>query len=442
MLVSFRVKNFKSIVDATLDLRYGEGKAPNGYAEMDRLPFLEAGWDSLTARLYRGIPRVVPVFAIYGQNAGGKSTLLEALKTFLGLVCSYSLTSITEKLAFCPNVLHPELKTTEYSIEAAFQGKFFRYTILHTSEAILREELWKGNKQLYLIDHENKIFEFEHIATVDYPAKRIRSILDVECIAADGNQRHALLTKIGMNYAGLNRSVALFFCEIHGTFVLSDNNITPDVALKLLQDLPYHKTPDDAFREIESYMTKLDMGIARIELSPEARDAMQASREHGLSYKGERSFESLSKSPAETIYTYHRRTDGDLVPLRLKDESRGSQVLFGLLGILLTTLHMGGTVVIDELDRSIHPLVLKSLVTLFTDKTYNKRGAQLVFTAHNTELLDGDDLRLSEVGIVTKTAAQGTQLRRLCEYEGVRNVKNFRLGYLDGYFSGIPFPSI
>lgn len=441
MLVSFRVKNFKSIVDATLDLRYGEGKAPNGYAEMDRMPFLQAAMGESVPKNTRPL-RVVPVLAIYGQNAGGKSTIVEAMKTFWVFMCRFPLAPQTEKLLFQPNILHPELKATEYTIESLIKGKLFRYSVAYTRETVVREELRQGDKTLYLIDREKGIVELGALANDDYPVKRIQKIIDVECTSAEGHQRRALFPKIGCGYAGLHWDAAIFFDEISEMSLLSDNHIDPDVALQTLHLQIGDEAGEAAFREIEGYMTKLDIGIARMELSPEVQESLRRYLKEDFMFGESNSFDTPPKSAADSIYTYHRRTDGELVPLRLRDESRGSQVLFGLLGVLLAALHSGGTVVIDELDRSIHPLVLKSLVSLFTDKTYNKHNAQLIFTAHNTELLDGDELRLSEVGIVTKTAQDGTQLRRLCDFEGVRNVKNFRLGYLDGYFSGIPFPSI
>ncbi len=442
MLVSFRVKNFKSIVDATLDLRYGEGKAPNGYAEMDRMPFLQAEMGENAPKNTRPL-RVVPVLAIYGQNAGGKSTMVEALRTFWEFVCGFNARAERGLLPFHPNVLHPELIETEYTIESSVGGELFRYTLAHRNHAVAQEELWHGNSCLYRIDYEQQVVELEQIATEAYPSERIRSVLIVECTTPDGLQRCPLLTKLGTNYGGLRWEIFSMFEDLMGLSILLDNHIRPEMGLQMLSNDIKDGSVDAAFREIASYMTKLDIGIARMELSPEAREVENADvHDKEFSSVDDDGVGVLFNSAADTIYTYHRRTDGELVPLRLRDESRGSQVLFGLLGVLLAALHSGGTVVIDELDRSIHPLVLKSLVSLFTDRTYNKHNAQLIFTAHNTELLDGDELRLSEVGIVTKTAQDGTQLRRLCAFEGVRNVKNFRLGYLDGYFSGIPFPSI
>jgi AAA15 family ATPase/GTPase len=87
-------------------------------------------------------------------------------------------------------------------------------------------------------------------------------------------------------------------------------------------------------------------------------------------------------------------------------------------------------------------LLLVELVKLFKDKRYNKANAQLIFTAHNTNIMDDELLRKSEIGIITKTLAKGSVLQRVSDFEGVRNVTNFRKQYLQGTFSGIPFPYI
>lgn len=69
-----------------------------------------------------------------------------------------------------------------------------------------------------------------------------------------------------------------------------------------------------------------------------------------------------------------------------------------------------------------------------------------MFTTHCTDLLDDEILRLSEIGIVIKNAALGTKVRRLCDLrrdgEDIRNVSNFRRRYLDGFYSGVPYPAL
>ena len=101
---------------------------------------------------------------------------------------------------------------------------------------------------------------------------------------------------------------------------------------------------------------------------------------------------------------------------------------------------------VDELDKSLHPILVRSLLNLFVDRGRNRNGARLVFTTHCTDLMDDSILRVSEVGIVANGAKTGTRVRRLADLraEGmdIRNVTDFRRNYLDGFYSGVPYPSL
>lgn len=66
----------------------------------------------------------------------------------------------------------------------------------------------------------------------------------------------------------------------------------------------------------------------------------------------------------------------------------------------------------------------------------------MIFTAHNTDILDDDLIRVSEVGIISKTMKDGSTIKRISDFEGIRNVYNFRKQYLNGLFSGLPYPYI
>ena len=79
---------------------------------------------------------------------------------------------------------------------------------------------------------------------------------------------------------------------------------------------------------------------------------------------------------------------------------------------------------------------------MFKSKRYNKNNAQLVFTAHNTDILDDEILRVSEIAFTSKKIETGTVIRKASSFDGVRNTDNFRKRYLNGEFSSIPFPYI
>ena len=139
----------------------------------------------------------------------------------------------------------------------------------------------------------------------------------------------------------------------------------------------------------------------------------------------------------------HEDVSGKLKPLDYAtEESDGTKVIAALIGVCLWALETGKMLFVDELDRSLHPFILVSLIRLFKSKRYNKTNAQLVFTAHDATPLEDDLLRVSEVGIVDKTLERGTGFSRICDFDDVRNVTNFRKQYLSGAYSGIPFPYI
>ena len=114
--------------------------------------------------------------------------------------------------------------------------------------------------------------------------------------------------------------------------------------------------------------------------------------------------------------------------------------------VVLHALAAGIAVFFDEFDRGLHPLLVRELLSLFQKRTYNPNGAQLCFATHCTDILDESVMRMSEVGIVAKNIRTGTFIRRLSDLKRdgirVRNVTDFRKQYLDGFYSGIPYPAL
>jgi AAA15 family ATPase/GTPase len=150
-----------------------------------------------------------------------------------------------------------------------------------------------------------------------------------------------------------------------------------------------------------------------------------------------------------TVDVYHKDINNEEVIFDfLKNESKGTQILFGLMYLILRELDAGRTLIIDEIDRSIHPLVFAKIIELFKDKEYNTKNAQLIFTTHCTDILEMDILRISEVATINKTISNGSTITRISDFKysgnfkNIRNTTDFRKLYLQGAFSGIPFPHI
>ena len=124
--------------------------------------------------------------------------------------------------------------------------------------------------------------------------------------------------------------------------------------------------------------------------------------------------------------------------LLLLDESAGTNVLFGLGGLILTCLDKGEIIFFDELDNSLHPKLTKFLIRLFQNPVTNKSNAQLVFASHEVTLLDKEIFRRDQIWFTEKNKYGATELYSAKDVEGVREDTAFDKWYLSGKFGGEP----
>ena len=125
--------------------------------------------------------------------------------------------------------------------------------------------------------------------------------------------------------------------------------------------------------------------------------------------------------------------------LSLQEESLGTIQLFYFAPILKKTLETGKVLIIDELDKSLHPFIVKFLVNLFRNPDVNQNGAQLIFTTHDTTLLSLDVFRRDQIYFTEKDAQTGiTDLYSLDDF-AVRKDENIEKGYLLGRYGAIPY---
>ena len=138
----------------------------------------------------------------------------------------------------------------------------------------------------------------------------------------------------------------------------------------------------------------------------------------------------------ELLFVHH---DGDRpVSFWPREESAGTQMLFGLLGPALDALKQGQVLLFDEADASLHPRLSARLVELFQDPQTNPHGAQLILATHDTSLLN--TLNRDEVWLTEKGSDGATRLMALAEFGGdlVRKSLNLERAYLQGRFGAIP----
>ncbi len=421
MLLSFQLKNYRSILDVTIPMGYAEKKAPNGYKQMELMPFLEK----------QGV-RTVPCLAIYGANASGKSNILQALASLVTIIRSkYDPNSIL------PNMLHPNNDITSFMLDFMAGDRIFQYLMEVDRKEIIREELIENGELLYSIN--NRTPKLENLSTEVYPSEKLNTIFSVECLDREGLFRAPFISVIGKNYSGLHESMSKAFDFLSTKLEVHSSNAIPfNQGLSNLANSYDEPGIQKAFEEIVENLRKLDIDITRMEYK---RDTIQ--KTDNL-FDPETYELELAKNRITSIKinSYHDDALGNEVQFNFSDESAGTQRIACLLGVVMAALRTGVVLVVDELGNSLHPLLSAEIVRMFKDKRYNTSNAQLIFTTHNTDIMEQDMMRVSEIGFVSRTMKKGTIFTRVSDFQGIRNVTNFRKQYLQGSFSGIPYPYI
>lgn len=426
MLSSLYIKNFRSILELTVDFSYGEGKAPNGWKERDELPFVEpvAG------------TRLVPCMAFFGANASGKTNIIRAVYNFLSL-----LAGTAPAVNFDPNKLNERFADTTLAATYISEKNSYEYRLTYDREGINEESLKKNGKLLYEISNLRPNFT-EVLPTPEYTREKLQEILRVECSDGQGKQITSFLHKIGRNYQGLNKDLKAAFEFFNTKIVIHTNHSTIPIeqAVTLLANM-HDGDRDAALREITGVIRRLDIDIVSMAMFP----IQEKETEQSFSISNEKNAQPENRVQFRVEST-HKNINGEDTVLDFKHESAGTKRLAGLVGLILYAIKSGCTLFIDELESSLHPLLLREVLSLFKKRRHNGTGAQLILTTHCTDLLDDSILRISEIALVRKNLSNGTMVKRLVDLkkdgEDIRNVTNFRKQYLQGFYSGVPHPAL
>nr|VFK15535.1 MAG: hypothetical protein BECKLFY1418C_GA0070996_10163 [Candidatus Kentron sp. LFY] len=135
----------------------------------------------------------------------------------------------------------------------------------------------------------------------------------------------------------------------------------------------------------------------------------------------------------------HEDSDGDEVYLESRDESDGTQKMFNLAAPWLDALDQGRVLVVDELHDNLHPLLVQFLIRLFHSKETNLKGAQLIFTSHETAILSDEYLRRDQIWFCERDKEQSTRIYSLARFKPPKGAENWTQDYLVGCYGALPF---
>jgi hypothetical protein len=247
--------------------------------------------------------------------------------------------------------------------------------------------------------------------------------------------------------ASLNNPIArIVFNFFRDMAVITTIEMRSDVLGLLTRKLL--DTKEEFKEQVKEFLQVADLGIKDITIQGKVPLGELEAQYLGM---GERTKEVIEKSGLKEIdnletieiFTIHEGVDREGNPkdisFSLSQESDGTQKLFKLSAVLTGALLGGSVLIIDELDAQVHPLITKALLKLFQGKQ-NSSNAQLIISTHDTSLLDEKILRRDQVYFTEKDKNSSSQIYSLFEFKP-RKGENFRRGYLDGRYGGVPFLS-
>lgn len=415
MLVEFRVKNFRSLRDEqVLSL----------VASKDRT--LQ---DTHTlATDLKAAPTLLRSAVIYGANASGKSSLIKALQYMRGVVAE-SATAIQPGQTFAVQPFGLDATSasqpTEFEITFIFDGVRYQYGFAITPQRIVREHLlvYKAFKPQRWFE---RFFDTETGKDVYEFGPGLKGPKNLWESATRPNSLF-LSMAVQLNSDTLR---PVFDWFVNGLVIFNEQaKLSPHVSIQMLKQTEGRK-------QICDFLTAADISIADIEVVTRTvpGQAMHVDIAAGKT-------EVRSEEMEEHHLRFSHVTEQGKAVFDLADESHGTRNLLFLAGPVLDILGKGLTLVIDELDTSLHTLLVRELVRLFHRPEANTGGAQLIFTTHDTSLLDAPDLfRRDQIWLVEKDRDQASTLVGLSEFSPRKN-EALERGYLMGRYGGVPFLS-
>lgn len=362
---------------------------------------------------------------VYGPNASGKTNLLIALDVLKALVVPPRLreTGGDPIKRVDPYRLDPELRESPTTFETVFveDGVRYRYGVVMTQERVEEEWLYSYpvRERLMFQRFRNKI---ELGPTLRTP--EIRSILPLVPKRANT----LFLSLLGEFDIAESRPAIIWFAN---RLQMISGSGFPDIYSKRM--LAERK---GARRFIMDLLRKADTGIHDVSVNEETVDIPEPVRRLMMESVGQRP-DIPEEVKQITLQFAHRGGEQPQAVLDESDESMGTMQLLALAGPLYDVLRDGLVLLVDELDTSLHPDLVRALVGLFHKARLNRRGAQLIATTHDTTLLDRRILRPDNVWLTEKSGSGATTLYPLTDFN-VRSDSLMSKLYHQGRVGGLP----
>lgn len=398
MLIEFRVRNYCCLRDEQV-LSF----VPTDDKTLEECNVYETGVPS--------VPRLLRTAAIFGPNAGGKSTVLRAFQVMLRMINLSATSTDKSAINLIPFKLDKKSSEEPTSFEVSFlhDGRRYQYGFSCTPERIYEEYLF-----VYATSRPKMLFQRTYDPETNQEEYSFgKALQGRKNIWREATQENVLFLS---RAAQLNSEQLSSICE---KFFLK--TIVFNSEYKIPVHLCYEKLRTDEIlhAKVKNFLVAADISIKDFRVEKN----LSSENELGINYR---------------LSFIHGSDNGDIA-FSWRMESKGTIQLFDYLTPLFQALDRKEVIAIDELDSSLHPLLVRRIVEMFQSQESNPHGAQLMFTTHDATLLQPVPplLRRDQIWFVEKQKDQASDLYSLAEFRGQKGV-DFLRSYLRGLYGGIP----
>lgn len=395
------------------------------------------------ARVDKYQMKVLPIAAIYGGNASGKTNFFKALNFAKNLIIKGTQPDgIINIETFQLDDSHKIDKPSRFSFELLINEIIYEFSFSLTRNNIIDEQLVQlsSYSEKLLYHRKDGKPHFDHSIEND------QSLL----FAFKGTRDNQLF---------LTNSVSQkieTFRPIYDWFKNTLELVAPDSRFSSFEHFLNEEHP--LFSSMNTMLTQLDTGIVHlgsetlnfenVSLPESLKSKLREELSEGMTVillNGSRNERFvITRKNAELLIkklvTYHRKTNGNEVKFEMRQESDGSQRVIDLLPafVELSSIDSKKVYVIDEVDRSLHTLLTRRLLEYFLSTCSSKSRSQLLFTTHDALIMDQKLLRRDEMWVAERGPLGASNLTPFSDFKDVRYDKDIRKSYLEGRLGGIP----
>ncbi len=418
MLLEFRIENFKSF-------------RKNNYLSM--IASTQRDHNESLIRVEKKAKRVLPVAVIFGANASGKSNFLSAMSILKELVLNGdlykcrvfdNLKASTFRFLYdgnsepvkCGITFMKENRIFDYDLKVGFdeagEGAYIAF-----------EELSINNKQVFIRNGQkittNKLVSDKEalISHLEEQKKFVFLFKDLNDESVDGLKKSELF-------------LTSYFK------ILFSRETVDTIQEWFAKDICFYSETDN---DVNSLSMPYDVATTNYILNKFMKLADMGNQE--IFYISNKDTENDNS----VLVSRYRSGNGKVISIKSEDiESRGTMHLFKFLGPFIDALKNGKTLIVDELDTSLHPFVLAKIIRIFMNPELNKHGSQIIFTSHSAILLDKSLMRRDSLVFVERDSENyESNLYTLADFKtsgslNVRNDESYLKNYLSGKYGALP----